>query len=649
MSTNRHCIVPCALPILAAVAITMPGWAADQAMAPIWWEAESAARTTMTTDGYFPSLTPEQCRVLSGGKMLNGQADANATAFAEYDLEVPTAGTYDLFQRKWWEHGAYRWRFDDGAWVTVGDGQRTFDPVDMGGNPINWMDLGYVPLTAGHHVFRLEMLPNSTYRFAKPYGFDCFVLASPGYVPAGISHEGAVSHFIAIKEADFGKNLPRTMALLRSATPTHRTRLKVLGYGQSIVANSQAASMLVKHLQEAYPNAEISFRNTAIGGYQAPMLRKTCWYDLYPEYPDLVIFHDYGGEKTGEFEEMYRNLRRFTTAEVLTWTHHVDNFAAGVDAERDVSSEFLKEMAQKYGYEIADVRSAWKERLKHTHESPQAYLLDQIHLNGAGTQLLYDTLLPHLRVNPQASDLWRKQVIDLPLEQGGAVAYTAADAVLRDGQLVTQAGGVVKVSFCGNRLDLSALPSGGAQAVLEFTLDGRKPSECPSGYAATRPTLAPSVWWPSINLISLGDRPVAQDYVLSFTGVSPDGKTYAFSASGSVSGDEGSGAADKDFTSRSGTCSIKAEDVAFKGVKEISGKDMPKEFTVAFSVRSMSRDRLAIDAHGTDVEAAMTTIIQCREDKPHTVEIRTTSGPAAIAGIRVYSPSAGNSLEWPAR
>jgi hypothetical protein len=32
---------------------------------------------------------------------------------------VPTSGTYSFYARKFWQHGRFRWRFDNGAWTEV--------------------------------------------------------------------------------------------------------------------------------------------------------------------------------------------------------------------------------------------------------------------------------------------------------------------------------------------------------------------------------------------------------------------------------------------------------------------------------------------------------------------------------------------------
>ncbi len=56
---------------------------------------------------------------------------------------------------------------------------------------------------------------------------------------------------------------------------------------------------------------------------------------------------------------------------------------------------------------------------------------------------------------------------------------------------------------------------------------------------------------------------------MNFHDAAPDGSSYAFDVSSSVSGDEGSGKSGADFTARSGHFTIKAEDIALNTVKKI--------------------------------------------------------------------------------
>ncbi len=101
----------------------------------------------------------------------------------------------------------------------------------------------------------------------------------------------------------FGSRLQRTLTLLASSSEAQPNKVRILFYGQSIVAGLDATAM-VDQLRVFYPYAQIEFENRAIGGFQAPNLVRTAVHDLYPYYPDLLIFHVYGGEETGELERI---------------------------------------------------------------------------------------------------------------------------------------------------------------------------------------------------------------------------------------------------------------------------------------------------------------------------------------------------------
>ena len=63
------------------------------------------------------------------------------------------------------------------------------------------------------------------------------------------------------------------------------------------------------------------FHNAAIGGFISPALIRTAEHDLYPWYPDILVFHVYG--PVDKYEEIIRNVRARTTAEIVLWTSHL--------------------------------------------------------------------------------------------------------------------------------------------------------------------------------------------------------------------------------------------------------------------------------------------------------------------------------------
>ena len=118
-------------------------------------------------------------------------------------------------------------------------------------------------------------------------------------------------------QAFYGQHLQRSMALLDTSSKQRRWPVKVLIYGQSITGSSLLTKMIDTWLRTRYPFAEITLENRSIGGFGADRLVRTMEHDLVPYYPDLLIFHVYGGERTGDIERIVSNVRRFTTSDIV--------------------------------------------------------------------------------------------------------------------------------------------------------------------------------------------------------------------------------------------------------------------------------------------------------------------------------------------
>ena len=84
--------------------------------------------------------------------------------------------------------------------------------------------------------------------------------------------------------------IQRTMKAMSESTAEHPAQIRVLFYGQSIVAQNWTEAV-ADHLKSAYPTVQFTFRNAAIGGYTSPSLVRTAESDLYPWYPDILFFH----------------------------------------------------------------------------------------------------------------------------------------------------------------------------------------------------------------------------------------------------------------------------------------------------------------------------------------------------------------------
>lgn len=169
--------------LAVAACCRVPAVAADE----VSWEAEAAVKTNMKTLGPYRPGADEARQRLSGGEWLNGNYAAGEQLFAEYQISVPKAAAYEFFVRKFWQHGPFQYRFDDGDWVRV-DRELRLQPepvVLQESVPLCWAKLGDLKLAAGRHRFEIELLKVPGYRFDTAYGFDCFRLAeAPPVLPA---------------------------------------------------------------------------------------------------------------------------------------------------------------------------------------------------------------------------------------------------------------------------------------------------------------------------------------------------------------------------------------------------------------------------------------------------------------------------------
>ena len=120
--------------------------------------------------------------------------------------------------------------------------------------------------------------------------------------------------------AKLGLGIQRTMTLLATSTPQHRNTVRILFYGQSITEQNWWQNV-ADDLKRRFPNANLIIENRALGGFSSQLLVKTAETDLYPFYPDLMIFHVYGAHNN--YEDIIRRTRERTTAEVLIQTDHV--------------------------------------------------------------------------------------------------------------------------------------------------------------------------------------------------------------------------------------------------------------------------------------------------------------------------------------
>lgn len=96
------------LPAICALATSVLLAQQLSAMDYVWFEGEApSAQSGGLADEHMFNSPHEK---LSGGHSLGGTSGADT--WAEYTVEIPANGDYNLFVRKFWHHGPLKVRWD---------------------------------------------------------------------------------------------------------------------------------------------------------------------------------------------------------------------------------------------------------------------------------------------------------------------------------------------------------------------------------------------------------------------------------------------------------------------------------------------------------------------------------------------------------
>lgn len=469
------------------------------------------------------------------------------------------------------------------------------------------------------------------FRLCLPFIFIFMVLLSILTVETSQEDQAFPPPAPAQDNSKFGAGIQRTMTLLATSTPEHHNKVKVLFYGQSITKQKWWVDV-ANDLKKRFPNADLVIENRALGGFDASRLIRPAEHDLYPFYPDLTIFHVYGGDP--EYEAIIANIRRRTTSEIAFHSDHISWLPTSTDVDtfEDLktyewhnyhSFHWLAQIAEKYGCELMEIRRPWRQYLKDNNLQPKALLSDNIHLNDQGNFLLASLVKPHLRYSPNVSnDLWNKLVSNYQVGK---------DLQWQDGKLVLE--------FEGNRIDAIVAKSiNNKSASAKILIDGKKPSEFPELYTITRPSNAVGVDWPAIIQVSSEKPLLVEDWTAKITEINQDSSQFKFEVFGSKTGRDGSGISDSKFISNSGRVVIEPQNWWLKTAQEFSHKSTPKGFEIKWQVKPMFVDSyVASKVDNPTLESSITlaqNLINCR----HKLEIIADKNEILIQGLRVYKP-----------
>jgi hypothetical protein len=418
-----------------------------------------------------------------------------------------------------------------------------------------------------------------------------------------------------------GAHIQRTMGLLATSTPEKRNHVRILFYGQSITCQSWW-KQVADDLRKRFPNADLDIQNKGIGGFTAPALINTAEYDLYPFYPDLLIFHVYGGGQMDKWESIIRRTRERTAAEVVLWTHH------WIGRKGDLAeSERIRQIAVKYDCGLVDIMPKWQAALKEKGVEPKAVLRDGIHLNAEGIDMLAGMIKPFFVYNPKLmTEKSRRLVTDIPAD---------APAVKR------LADGSLEVTFTGNRIDAIAAKDTKTGPLATLTVDGKAPAKIDGAFVFTKPSNAPYTWFPAVSVLKHNAPLVAETWTAKFLEFTPDAKKFRYSVTGSVTGPDGEGNETDTFVSNSGRIVIAGGGNWSRVPWSLTykKKQMPETYKVTWKVVPLFVDTLQFAAAKNPASERSVTLIKGMPNGPHTIRLTPEQGAKLdLAGFRAYCP-----------
>jgi hypothetical protein len=421
-----------------------------------------------------------------------------------------------------------------------------------------------------------------------------------------------------------GRGIQRTMARLATSTPQKRNRVRILFYGQSITEQAWWKAV-ADDLRKRFPHADLEIENRALGGFAAQILCRVAEHDLYPFYPDLMIFYVYGDHR--RYEDIIRETRWRTTAEILMQNDHCTkdgDLAEEMDPSKLNPSKwtpwmnhvFLPGTARKYGCGYLDQRADWKRYLADNRLKASQLLKDGVHLNDHGNHLMAELVKRYLVHKP-----------DLP-------ADTKSVRTLEVGRDVKWKGDRLVLEFEGNRVDAIAA-AGGSGKSAQVAIDGKKPSEIPELFVVTRPSVSQAGFWPA--LLRIGrEKPLRlETWTLTVTETDPAATDVKFTVAGSETGPDGSGISTQRFVSNSGRVVIEPGDWWVKNTYRIVKKELKAGFKVTWEVRLLGVDAYAPPKVEDPSREYLTPLAQGLSNGRHTLVL---TGRVPIRALRIHRP-----------
>jgi hypothetical protein len=421
----------------------------------------------------------------------------------------------------------------------------------------------------------------------------------------------------------FGENIQRTMHLLASSTAEKPNTVRIQFYGQS-VTKQDWWKLVVADLRNRFPHANIIAQNPSIGGFASQRLIWTTPMDVGGFYPDLVIFHVFGGH--GPYEDIIRWIRVNTTAEIAMATDHLHARTDPKQADDGwlafMNQRFLPAVAEAYDCQLTDVRTPWRGYLLEHDLPSQAPLRDGVHLNDHGCWLMAQLVGRTLQV---------RQGETPPAESWVRTRQVGKDVMVKEGKITLE--------FTGNRVvALSAAAE--SPAVMDVRVDGKKPSELRRPYRFTRANAGPGEDWPwtvgAPVKITSDAQLQPETWTITVTEGGPE--AFEFKLEGSKTGPDGAGSTEEKFVSDSGRVVIEPEHW-WKSTPKGKVSPVKPGYKLVFESELMGTDVYEPPAKVEGGALAETVLVSGLDNGKHRLELTIRpGGELSLEALGIHEP-----------
>lgn len=186
----------------------------------------------------------------------------------------------------------------------------------------------------------------------------------------------------------------------------------------------------------------------------------------------------------------------------------------------------------------------------------------------------------------------------------------------------------------------------GKFGTAKILVDGKKPSQCPGVYAATRTNSGIGCWFPAIRCIGLGDNAVPEKWELTVTKISDKCTEFEYEVKGTVTGPDGKGSSKEKFASNSGRLILDPKMFSFDIVRQVFKKPTPVGFKVTWSVYGTFLDELKPQKIADPAKDNVYTLVQGLPNGKHVLEIAPNgNGDLPVRYLTVYQPTPEGATE----